>query len=90
MATALNGFEDVNNLLTAEEQMNLQAMWKHLGKRLHQTPDTLRVIENNHPQNDKECLKEMIERWLKQPEADKDKLRYFVKICKLQLTFFSH
>ena len=89
MATALNGFEEVNNLLSPKEQMSVQAMWKRLGKRLQQTPDTLRDIENNHPLNDIECLKEMIERWLKQPEADKDKLRYLVKICKLQLTFFS-
>ena len=89
MATALIGFGDVDNLLSPKDQMSLQAMWKHLGKHLQQTPDTLRDIENNHPQNDIECLKEMIERWLKQPEADEDKLRHLVKICKLLIMFFT-
>lgn len=88
MATALIGFGVVDNLLSPKEQMSVQAMWKRIGKRLQQTPDTLRDIENNHPQNDTECLKEMIERWLKQPEADKDKLRYLVKIYKLRIMFF--
>ena len=89
MAAARIGFEVVDNLLSPKEQMSVQAMWKRIGKRLHQTPDTLRDIENNHPQNDIECLKEMIERWLKQPEADKGKLRYLVKTCKLVIMFFT-
>ena len=54
-------------------------MWKRLKKHLQQTPNIIRDIENDHPQNDTECLREMVKRLLEQPKVDMDKLRYFVK-----------
>ena len=83
MATALNRVEDVDNLFSQRDLNSVQLIWKRLGQHLKQTPSTLRDIENNYPQNDTECLKEMIKIWFKQPEADEDKIIYLFKICML-------
>ena len=84
------GFAVLDNLVIPDDRMSIQAIWKPLGRRLQQTDYTLCDIEIKHPQNDAECFREMIERWLEEPEADKDKLKYLVKICKLLIEFYSH
>ena len=87
MAAAFNISAVMDNL---DDQLSIQAIWKPLGRRLQQTDHTLCDIEIKHPQNDAECFREMIERWLEEPEADKDKLKYLVKICKLVIELYSH
>ena len=84
------GFAVLDNLVIPDNRMSIQAIWKPLGRRLQQTDHTLCDIEIKHPQNDAECFREMIERWLEEPEADKDKLKYLVKICKLLIELYSH